>query len=343
MLQVKQPHTAVSLLGFLIAYLSIALFPRSAVAQGYDDAFEMKNKLKVELQYADYGEYEYPEPILFQYGKADYQQIQPYIVNFPEKRGLIKFVRLVGDATAVGVKYQYSDLKEDARQHFAEARVTRNLSETTIGLASVQLLRDTRGFSAYQGGLGALWDASVLTSLQGDVQYYYRGPEARDVGGKMGTWNFRLKARQVLTLSTAIQGEYVFYDATGDGVAFRSHSAGIWLSQYLPTETAIHLHLRYYSNTIGIRSLAPSLEIAQYIDWATVVSVKFRYYVNKSDNVSFGETGVIIPDGLRSRSLSAQVNREFSPSVLMYMKYRYYASTLNVQMNTYLLGAVYSF
>ena len=342
MLQVKQPHTAVSLLGILIASLSPALLPHSACAQGYDDAFEMKNKLKVELQYADYGEYEYPEPILFQYGKADYQQIQPYIVNFPEKRGLIKFVRLVGDATAVGVKYQYSDLKEDVRQHFAEARVTRNLSETTVGLASVQFLRDTRGFSAYQGGLGALWDASVLTSFQGDVQYYYRGPEARDVGGKMGTWNFRLKARQVLTLSTAIQGEYVFYDAAGDGITLGpipQASGSVSTSRQKLRSTSTSVLLQHDRDPV----VCPSLEVAQYIDWATVVSVKFRYYVNKSDNVSLGETGVIIPDGLRSRSLSAQVNREFSPSVLMYLKYRYYASTLNVQMNTYLLGAVYSF
>lgn len=48
MFQAKQRHTAFYLL--LLGVLSGA----TANAEGYDDAFEMKNKLKVELQYADY-------------------------------------------------------------------------------------------------------------------------------------------------------------------------------------------------------------------------------------------------------------------------------------------------
>ena len=340
MLQVKRSHTAITL---LFVFAALLFSPAAAFAQGYDDSFEMKNKLKIELQYADYSEYEYPEPVLFHYGVTPYQRMQPYIVNFPEKRGLIKFVRLLGDRTAAGIKYQYTDIKEDAKQHFVEGRLTRNLGESVIGLATAQLFRDSRGFSAYQGGVGGLWDISVLTSIQGDIQYYFRGEEAVPVGGRMGTWNVRLKARQVLTLSTAVQAEYVFYDSQGQDIAFRSHTTGIWLSQYLPTETAVHLHFRYYHNTMGITSFAPSMEIMQYIDWATVLSAKFRYYQNESDNVSFGESGVIVPDGLVSRAFSIQLTREFSNALLMYAKYRYYDSSLSVRMNTYMLGAVYSF
>jgi hypothetical protein len=337
MFQLKQRHTLL-LLSFLM------VVPAALVrAQGYDDAFEMKSKLKVELQYADYGEYEYPEPILYHYGVAEYRQVEPYIANFPEKRALLKYTRLVGENTSVGVKYQYSDLKADAKEHFFETRITQNLSESTIGLLSLEFLRDSRGYSAFQGGTGALWDISALTSIQGDVQYFYRGPEAAVVGGRMGTVNARLKFRQVLTLSTAMQTEYVFYTASGDAIKFRSHTIAVWLSQFLPTQTAVHLNARYYTNSMGIQSLAPSIELAQYIDWATTVWLKYRSYRNKSDNVSLGEQSIIIPDGLRSTSFSAQLNREMSRELLLYAKYRYYKSNLHLQMNTYMLGVVYSF
>lgn len=159
----------------------------------------------------------------------------------------------------------------------------------------------------------------------------------------MGTLNLRLKFRQVLTLSTAVQTEYSYFNANGQSATFSSHNVAIWLSQYLPTETAVHLNVRFYTNSAGIRSIAPSLEIAQYIDWATVLWLKARYYKNRSDNVSLGEQGVIIPDGLESQTYSAQVNRELGASVLLYGKYRYYRSNLKIQMNTYMLGCVYSF
>ncbi len=148
MFQLKQTHR-------LLLFAVLLIVPSGRVrAQGYDDTFEMKSKVKVELQYADYGDYEYPEPILYQYGMTPYQQLQPYIVNFPEKRGLIKFSRLVNDRTALGVRYQYADVRENARQHFFEVKYTRNLSESTIGLMNLQYLYDTRGFGAYQAGVG---------------------------------------------------------------------------------------------------------------------------------------------------------------------------------------------
>jgi hypothetical protein len=314
-----------------------------AHAQGYDDSFEMRSKLKVELQYADYGDYEYPEPILFMYGVRTYQQNEPYIVNFPEKRFLIKYTRLAGEETMVGVKYQYSGIRTGISQHFMEGKLTKSLGEPTTGFLSGQVVYDSRGFSSYAGGLGCAWEASVLTELQGDVQYFYRGSGAEVMGGKLGTLNARCKIRQVLTLSTALLVEYQFFDARGDAATFTSHSVGVWLSQFFPTQTAIHLHGRIYTNTAGISSLAPSLEIAQYLDWATVLWVRLRYYKNKSDNVSLGEQGVVIPDGLISRSISLQLNRELSSAVTMYGKYRWYNSSLHVQMNTYLLGAVWSF
>jgi hypothetical protein len=337
MFQLKRLHT-LSFLTLLGILCSSAVF-----AQGYDDAFEMKNKLKIELQYADYGEYEYPEPIIYRYGVSDYRQIEPFIANFPEKRALIKFTRLVGENSALGIKYQYSDLKQDAGQHFLELKSTQNLSDETVGIVGLQFLRDSRGYSAYQGGAGALWEVNALTSIQGDVQYFYRGPDAQIVGGRMGTLNTRVKFRQVLTLSTALQLEYSFYDAKGEGLKFDSHTGALWISQFLPTQTALHLNVRYYRNTMGITSFAPSVEIAQYIDWATTLWLKYRYYENKSDNVSLGEQSIIIPDGLRSSSASIQLNREMNQELLVYAKYRYYGSNLQVHMNTYMVGAVYSF
>ena len=337
MFQVKHRHT-------IFLFTALGILPSSALfAQGYDDAFEMKNKLKVELQYADYGEYEYPEPIIYRYGVNDYRQLEPFIANFPEKRALVKFTRMVAEKSALGIRYQYSELKKDAQQHYLEAKITQTITDGTSCLASVQFLRDSRGYSAFQGGMGSLWEINALTSIQGDIQYFYRGPEAAIVGGRMGTFNARMKFRQVLTLSTALQFEYSFYDAKGEGLKFDSHTAGLWLSQFLPTQTAVHLNVRYYTNTMGITSLAPSIEIAQYIDWATTLWLKYRYYKNKSDNVSLGEQSIVVPDGLRSSSGSIQLNREMSQGLLLYMKYRYYSSNLHVQMNTYMIGFVYSF
>ena len=329
---------------FLNLFLwSIFLSNSPVFSQGYDDAFEMRNKVKVELQYVDYGEYEYPEPIIFRYGIQDYAQNYPYIVNFPEKRGLLKFTRLVGSATAISVKYQFSDIREEVDQHLGEAKVTRSFGESVIGLLGMQMTRDTRGFNAYQSGAGLRWGISPLTIVQGDVQYYSRGEDAEPVGGKIGSLDLRFKIRQVLTVSTALFLEYLFSDASGDNIDFTSHTGSIWLSQFLPTQTAVHANVRFYDNSMGIQSIAPSLEIAQYLNWATILRVKYRYYANQSEDVSMGEEEVIIPDDLKSHTVSVQVSREVTPDVQIYGKYRYYKSNLRIQMNTYLMGFVYSF
>lgn|GEM_PF-865521 len=345
MLQLKPkkfrvPRKRVPLL--LLILLSLLLNTR-LFSQGYDDTFEMRNKIKFELQYADYFEYEYPEPIIFKFGVQDYNQTLPYIVNFPEKRGLLKFTRLAGPRTAISVKYQFSDIREDANSHLGEAKITRNLSESIIGLVGAQMIRDTRGFNAFQPGIGVRWNIGPLTIVQADAQYYMRGEDAEPVGGQLGSLNLRCKIRQVLTVSTALFLEYLFYDASGETVEFKSNTISLWLSQFLPTQTAVHGNLRFYDNSMGIRSWARSLEIAQYIDWATILRVKYRYYTNQSENVHLGEEEVIIPDNLKSHAISAQINREMTPDLLVYAKYRYYKSNLDVEMNTYLAGFVYSF
>lgn len=319
------------------------IFVASVLAQGYDDTFEMRNKIKVELQYADYGEYEYPEPIVYRYGVNEYLQNYPYIVNFPEKRGLVKFTRIIGNTTAASIKYQFSELREGINQHLGEVKFTKNMGSAFIGLISGQFINDTRKFNAYQPGLGFQWQISPYTILQGDAQYYIRGKDAEPVGGEMKAVNARIKIRQVVTVSTALLLEYVFYNADGENLQFKSHNASIWLSQFLPTQSAIHVNLRYYNNSMGIHSFAPSVEFAQYLDWATVLRLKYRYYANKSDNVSLGEKDVIVPDNLKSNSYSVQVNREMSSDLELYGLYRYYQSNLHVRMNTYLLGMVVGF
>lgn len=328
----------------VIVGIAVAVLATPSIrAQGYDDTFEMRSKLKVEFQYTDYSEYEYPEPILFNYGVTPYVQNQPYIVNFPEVRGLIKYSRLVGERTALSFKYQYSSLREDVSVHYLEGKVTRTLSEPLVGLLSFSYLNDTRGFGAVQGGAGLMWEPHVLTTLSADGQYYYRNPSATPVGGQMASINLRLKVRRVLTLSTAAFAEYMYYDAHGDFISFHSHAIAVWLSQFLPTQTAVHVTARLYTNTAGIDSFAPSLEVAQYLNWATVLWLRFRYYQNRSENVSFGEEGVIIPNGLISRAASVQVNRDFRSDLLVYAKYRFYWSNLGISMHTYMVGTVWSF
>ena len=161
-----------------ILLLGLVSLPAIVSAQGYDDTFEIRNKLKVELQYADYSEYEYPEPVVFIYGVHDYSQNYPYIVNFPERRGLFKFTRMAGKATAFSAKYQFSRIRRDVDQHLGELKITRSMGENLIGLLGGQFINDTRGFTAYQTGTGIRWDISPLTILQGDIQYSFRGSDS---------------------------------------------------------------------------------------------------------------------------------------------------------------------
>ncbi|HEX9933671.1 MAG TPA: hypothetical protein VGB38_00635, partial [bacterium] len=300
-------------------------------------------KIKFEIQYADYGEYEYPEPVVYRYGIGDYVQNYPYIVNFPEKRGLMKFTRTLGRSTGASLKYQYSELRDGVQQHLGELKLTHNLRSNLIGLVNGQWIFDTREFNAVQPGTGFQWQPGRLTILQGDAQIYFRGREAQSVGGEMQAVNARLKIRQVLTVSTALLVEYVYYDADGENLKFKSHSGSVWLSQFLPTQSALHLNFRYYDNSMGIRSWAPSIELAQYLNWAMVLRIKYRYYANKSENVSLGEKDVIVPDNLKSNTISVQLNREMSSDLEAYGMVRYYKSNLGVQMNTYLMGFVYGF
>jgi hypothetical protein len=170
-----------------------------------------------------------------------------------------------------------------------------------------------------------------------------RGKDAEPVGGQLNAVNARMKIRQVLTVSTALLLEYVYYDADGENLQFQSHTGSVWLSQFLPTQSAVHLNLRYYDNSMGITSWATSAEWAQYLNWATVLRLKYRQYWNKSKDVSLGEKDVIIPNNLQSKAVTVQLNREMSPDLEVYGMYRFYASNLHVQMHTYVVGMVFAF
>ncbi|MCK5147748.1 hypothetical protein KAR48_13400 [bacterium] len=328
---------------FIVVLIVVISMSMPLFSQGYDDSFEMKNKVKVELQYADYGEYEYPEAILFRFGLQEYYQLRPFLANFPERRSLIKFTRTVGAKTAIGVKYQFSDIREDVNSHLTEAKVTTSIRPGLTALVGVQMIYDERGFKAWQPGVGMRWDLSAATTLQADAQYYTRGEDAVDIGGSLGSLNLRCKLRQVLTVSTAMMLEYLFYDADGEAIEFTSHTVSLWLSRFFHTQTAVHLNLRFYDNSLGIQSMAPSIEIGQYLNWATILRFKYRYYNNKSNNISLGESDIVVPDGLKTHAASLQLNRELNSELLGYLKYRYYKSNQGVVMNTYLLGFVYSF
>jgi hypothetical protein len=321
----------------------VIIFAAKLYSQGYDDTFEMRNKLKFEYQYSDYLQYEYPEPLLFTYGVREYTQNRPYIANFPEQRSLLKFTRLVGRAAALSGKYQFSNLTRDVNSHLFDLKYTHTLQKDVIIFSGIQMTSDSRGFNAYQPGIGLRYEISKLSLFQTDLQYYIRGRDAKVVGGWLNSLNFRFKFRQVLTVSTACMFEYIYYNAVGQTVNFESNTFSLWLSQHFVTQTAVHFNLRYYSNSAGIYSLAPSLEVAQYLNWATILRLKYRYYSNESGNLSLGEIDIIIPDNLRSNTLSVQINRELSASIQIYGKYRYYKSNQNIEMNTYLTGIVYSF
>ena len=296
-------------------------------------------KLKVEFQYSDYFEYKYPQPILYHYPDTEYEQKEPYFADFPEHRSLIRYSQSLGNKGIGEIKYQYSKLKENAEQYISQIKYIYQINENIIPSIEFKVTNDTRDFDAYQIAINSIFHPNEYLTLTPNLLLYTKNSENEEEDVNSAT--LELEAKYLLTSTIAIQPKYSFYQAKDEFSKPHSHTFNIFISKYLPTQTALHLCYRYYENSDNISSNCPSMIISQYIDWRTVVTAKYRYYWNNLPKSSI-TTENNLPE-FTSQAISIQLKREITYDLGLNCKYRYYQSDSGIKMNTYLINLTYNF
>jgi len=93
----------------------------------------------------DYLDYEYPNPIFFEYPGQDYRQPAPYIVDFPENRGAGQVSRAWASMTFCMSSTSIRSGREQWQQLF-NAKYVRNLSASTEAHIAAQITRGSGKF-----------------------------------------------------------------------------------------------------------------------------------------------------------------------------------------------------
>jgi hypothetical protein len=306
-------------------------------------------QVKLEYQYTDYLKFAYPNPILFEYNSHDYRQPAPYINDFPENRVLAKVSQGLGINDVLHVKYQYSDLSDTNWQDLFNAKYVRNLSSSTEAHIAGQFTRGRGGFMGKSVEVGGKVDFAGFILADGSYGYYSNTSDSvwMDNLGVQQTkelpsdaHSLSLKLRQALSKSTAFQVKYDYFFAAGDRADFFSNTLTFWVSQYLPTKTAVHAEYRENWNGNKYRSWSSGLEIDQYLNWSSTLTLKGRFYQGlPTDPLAI--QGLNGKTSFNSYSLSAILSHHLFAETIVMLKYRYYVSDQDIEMNTYLLGLQY--
>ena len=241
-------------------------------------------QVKLEYQYTDYGEYTYPNPMLFEYPEKQYTQPLPYIADFPENRAMLRITQGIGFNDELQLRYQYSDLTEDNHQDLFNIKYQRSLTDNIDGHVSTQLTRGIEGFEGrmFEGGGKIDWAGFVLAS--GSYAYYTNDSDT----ASSDAHSFQLKLRQTLTKSTAFQVRHDWFYTKTENTEFTSNTLTFWLSQFFPTQTIVHLEFREHWDTAGLTSHAPGIEI-DHMEYILPVTDVIRFIRNKmriNDTVS---------------------------------------------------------
>jgi hypothetical protein len=240
---------------FFIFLLSIFLSNRNELhgqllSPGYQTV------VKTEYQYSDYFKYTYPDPILFEYPDQIYFQPAPFIAGFPEHRFLTRITQYLGFKTSLGMRYQWSQLDKNNRQSFYNFRLEHELNDQFSVMGTYQFMRlnnnstDTSDYSGHTFEIGGKFNFAGAIHIEPGFGYYtsgYFSPNAKKGSGYTAMVNLR----QALGRTTALQIKYYYLkvDFTTEidkNEKFDSNTLTVWLSQYLPTETALHLSGRFY-------------------------------------------------------------------------------------------------
>ena len=330
---------------FLLLPLSIFFFEANKL---YSQLLGLgyQTVIKTEYQYSDYFNYAYPDPILFEYPDQLYFQPAPFIASFPEHRFLTRITQYFGFKTSLGLRYQRSQLDKNNRQSIYNFRLDHELNDQFSVMGSYQFMSldnkndDASDYSGHTFEVGGKFNFAGAVHIEPSIGYYtsgYFSPNAKSGGGYTATLNLR----QALGRTTALQIKYYymkvdFTTEPGKNEKFDSNTLTIWLSQYLTTETALHLSGRFYWNTQQTQSFSPGLEVIQYVNWKTILHLSYRYYKNRPKSEVFLQR--IEGDTFSTHAISAIAEYSLSANTKIHFKSRFYTSDQDVQMNTYLIG-----
>jgi len=293
-------------------------------------------RIKFEYQYSDYNSYAYPRPTPPIYPDVEFAQPDPYISEFPEYRSLIRITQAFGPTNTLQFRYQYSKLTETKLQRLFYTKLAREVSEVVTLYAAWQLTEQPDYFNGWMTTLGGRFDQGGWIVADGSGSYFRnRGVD----GSIVETFIPSVMLRYSLTSSTALTARWDGYFATGEKGKSQSNAAILSISQFLPTQTALHLMCRLYDNSVGLQSLAPAFEIAQYLRWNLTLRTTYRYYENLIDNEEVAAS--IDGNAVRSHSLRGYLEWQLGADWKLNFKLRRYWSNQHIIMNTYLIGFEY--
>ncbi len=329
---------------FFIFTLSI-FFLRANVIHSQLLGSGYQTVIKAEYQYSDYFKYTYPDPILYEYPDQLYFQPLPFIASFPEHRFLTRITQYFGFKTSLGLRYQLSQLDKNNRQSFYYFRLEHELNDQFSVMGSYQFMslnnnNNALDYSGHTFEFGGKFNFAGAVYIEPSFGYYTSGYFAPNVK-KGGGYTAMLNLRQALGRTTALQVKYYylkvdFTDELDRREKFDANTLTVWLSQYLPSETAIHLSGRFYWNTVKTQSFSPGIEVIQYLSWKAILHVSYRYYKNRPKMESFLQR--IKGDAFSTHSISAILEYNLTANAKIHLKYRFYTSDQDVEMNTYLVG-----
>jgi hypothetical protein len=81
------------------------------------------------------------------------------------------------------------------------------------------------------------------------------------------------------------------------------------------------------------------LEIDQYLNWASTLTLRARYYRGIPEDPM--QLAALKGGKFNSWSLSGIISHQLFAETIVMLKYRYYWSDQDIQMNTYLIGLQY--
>jgi hypothetical protein len=325
-------------------FILILCFPLIIFAQLLGPGYQ--TVVKFEYQYSDYFNYTYPDPIHFEYPDNVYIQPSPYISSFPEHRFLAKISQYFGFFTNLGLRYQRGILDENIQQNIYNAKLSHELSDLYSIAGAYQYMQldsresDTLSYSGHMAELSGKFNFAGAIYIEPSYAYYsssYFSPEAVSGGGNF----IGLKLRQALSPALAVQLKYNylvvdFTSTSGQEDYYHANTITLWLSQWLPTQTAVHMLGRYYRDSYKTVSFSPGVEVVQYVKWNIILHLAYRYYHNKPAVMSFLER--IRGDSFTTNAVSAILDYRFTANTKIALKYRFYTSNQNIDMNTYLIS-----
>ena len=191
------------------------------------------------------------------------------------------------------------------------------------------------------GVFGCKYDFGGFFKIEPDVSLFWN-----DVGGvKSNAQAYNLKLRQALTNTTATQLKYAYFhsDPIDDQEGLSYHTLTWWVSQWLPTETALHLFLRYHFDNLEGQSIGPGIEVSHYVDWATILTLSYRNFKMVNDDEYSAFSQAVNGGAFYSNAFTVLVKRTIFSETEASIKYRYYTTNQNFRMNTYLFSIEHVF